>query len=67
MNYMWVTYSVKYGGGPQFDPLPNTYYNVSFHNNELSALRWANAKGAKVILITRSGMTLDEAIQQAAR
>lgn len=65
MKEMWVTYSVKVGGGTQFDREPNTYYNLTFFDNELDALRWANKKSARTIQVFHSE-SLEDAIKREA-
>jgi hypothetical protein len=61
---VWITYTVKYGGGHQMDREPNTYRNVAIFDNELAALRFANKHGCKVVEIV-PGETLEQAIDQA--
>lgn len=42
MEFMWVTFIVKFAS-------PNQYSYISVHSDELSALRYANAVGGRVV------------------
>jgi hypothetical protein len=56
---MWVVCKFKSGGGTQLDRYPNQFHDVSFHDNELDALRAANTTGGKAIKIV-PGEKLDD-------
>lgn len=60
---IWVTYTVRYSTASYHptDHEPPTYYNVSFHADEIGALRFANTHGAKAIEVTL-GQTLEDAV-----
>ena len=61
---LWITYTVKPGGGHQLDREPDMYRNVGIYETELIALRYGNEHGAKVIPI-ETGQTLEQAIENS--
>jgi hypothetical protein len=64
---MWIVAKIQYGvSAHPTDKEPNMFYDVSFHEEEVSALRRANADGGKALEI-RSGMDLDEAYRVRSR
>lgn len=57
---IWMTFKVRYNsGGSVLDREPTMFYDIMFHENEITALRHANATGGHAIL-PRPGRTLDD-------